>query len=88
MSKVSIVVYYVASCSALESLERVLRDPLGTYDLESSQLFVFAGPRVLSEQEEAWILPYSVPDHQPSVTSHHSCPNLSHSESWMCLILF
>jgi hypothetical protein len=34
-------------------------------------------------QEEAWIPPYSVPDHQLSVTSYHSRPNLSHFESRM-----
>ena len=28
-----------------------------------------------------WIPLHSIPDHQPSVTNHHSCPNLSHSES-------
>jgi len=65
---------------------RVFWDPLGTNELELSQLFVFAGLRVLSDQEEALIPSYSVPDHQPSVTSHHSCPNLSRSESWICLI--
>ena len=35
-------------------------------------------------REEAWIAPYSVPDHHhQSVTIHHSRPNLSHSESRM-----
>ena len=36
-----------------------------------------------STQEEAWIPRYSVPDHQLSVTSYHSRPNLSHFESRM-----
>ena len=34
-------------------------------------------------QEEARIPQYSVPDHQLSVTSYHSRPNLSHFESRM-----
>ena len=32
----------------------------------------------LCHLKEAWIPPYSVPDHHPSVTSHHFRQNVSH----------